>query len=80
LLISLETLAEDNLLDPSDTENPPPFPRNHADYGGVELLEGLTSCQAIDKVPKILILGGEPFDIKTVDLDPPQRFSKKWTS
>ena len=45
--------------------------------GGVELLEGLTSCQAIDKVPEILILGVEPFDIKTVDLEPTPAIHEK---
>ncbi len=35
LLISLERLVEEGLLDPSDIENPPAFPKNRADYGWV---------------------------------------------
>jgi 4-alpha-glucanotransferase len=32
-LISLERLVEEGLLHPADTENPPPFPADRADYG-----------------------------------------------
>jgi len=33
-LISLERLVDENLLDSADTQNPPDFPKNRADYGG----------------------------------------------
>jgi 4-alpha-glucanotransferase len=32
-LISLEMLVEEGLLDPSDIEHPPPFPKDRVDYG-----------------------------------------------
>jgi hydrogenase maturation protease len=41
----------------------------------VDLLESLTLCQALDHVPKTVILGVEPMDIDTVSLEmtPPVR-------
>jgi hydrogenase maturation protease len=41
----------------------------------VDLLEALTLCQALDKVPETVIIGVEPQDIETVGLDltPPVR-------
>lgn len=35
----------------------------------VDFLETLTVCQALDKVPETVILGVEPEDIKTLDLE-----------
>ncbi len=35
----------------------------------VDLLEALTLCQALDKVPETVIVGVEPEDIKTVGLE-----------
>ena len=35
----------------------------------VDFLEALTMCQALDKVPKTVILGVEPEDIDTLGLD-----------
>jgi hydrogenase maturation protease len=35
----------------------------------VDLLEALTLCQALDKVPETVILGVEPFDIETMSIE-----------
>lgn len=35
----------------------------------VDLLEALTLCQALDKVPETVILGVEPQDIETLSID-----------
>jgi len=35
----------------------------------VDFLEALTMCQALDKVPKAVILGAEPEDIDTLGLE-----------
>jgi hydrogenase maturation protease len=35
----------------------------------VDLLEALTLCQALDKVPETVILGVEPEDIETLSLE-----------
>ena len=35
----------------------------------VDLLETLTLCQALDKVPETVILGAEPEDIETLGID-----------
>ena len=36
----------------------------------VDLLEALTLCQALDREPKTVIIGVEPQDIDTVDIEP----------
>jgi len=35
----------------------------------VDLLEALTLCQALDKVPETVIIGVEPLDIETIGLE-----------
>lgn len=35
----------------------------------IDFLEALTLCQALDKVPETVILGTEPEDIETLDLE-----------
>ncbi|OQX25372.1 MAG: hydrogenase expression/formation protein [Desulfobacteraceae bacterium IS3] len=35
----------------------------------IDFLEALTLCQALDKVPETVILGTEPQDIETLDLE-----------
>jgi hydrogenase maturation protease len=35
----------------------------------VDLLEALTLCQALDKVPDTVILGAEPADIDTINTE-----------
>lgn len=35
----------------------------------VDFLEALTLCQALEKVPEVVILGVEPFDIETLCID-----------
>jgi len=35
----------------------------------VDLLEALTLCQALDKVPETVIVGVEPEDIETLSLE-----------
>ena len=35
----------------------------------VDFLEALTLCQALDKVPKVVLLGVEPQDIETLSID-----------
>jgi hydrogenase maturation protease len=46
----------------------------------VDLLEALTLCQALDKVPETVILGVEPKDIESVGLDLTPPVSEKMES
>jgi len=43
----------------------------------VDLLEALTLCQALDKVPETVILGVEPKDIESVGLEPTPLIQEK---